>query len=67
MNFHNLSSAGHPSIAKTIDAITPYYWWPDMCNFVTQYIKGCATCQMNKVNTHPTKPPLCPITTAPNA
>ena len=38
-----------------------------MKDFVTQYIKGCATCQMNKVNTHPTKPPLYPITTDPNA
>ena len=38
-----------------------------MHNFVTQYIKGCATCQMNKVNTHPTKPVLYPITSTPDA
>ena len=66
MNFHNSSSAGHPSIAKTIDTITPYYWWPGMYDFITQYIKGCTTCQMNKVNTHLTKPLLYLITTAPN-
>jgi len=32
-----------------------------------QYIEGCATCQMNKVNTNPTKPLLYPITPAPDA
>jgi len=35
--------------------------------FVTEYIKGCATCQMTKVNTHPTHPPMFPITPAENA
>ena len=38
-----------------------------MKDYVTQYIKGCATCQMNKVNTNPTKPPLYPITPIPDA
>jgi hypothetical protein len=33
-----------------------------MCDHITSYIKGCATCQMNKVNTNPTKPPLYLIT-----
>jgi hypothetical protein len=34
---------------------------------VTEYIKGCVTCQMTKVNTRPTHPPLYPITAAENA
>jgi hypothetical protein len=38
-----------------------------MKDFITQYIKGCATCQMHKVNTHPTRPPLYPITADPDA
>jgi hypothetical protein len=33
-----------------------------MRNFITAYVKGCTTCQMNKVNTHLTKPPLFLIT-----
>ena len=33
-----------------------------MKDFITNYVKGCATCQMNKINTHPTRPPLFPIT-----
>ena len=60
--FHDHIAAGHPGIAKTTQNIAQYYWWPGMRDHITQYIKGCATCQMNKVNTNPTKPPLYPIT-----
>jgi len=61
--FHDSTMAGHPRITKTLAAIKPYYWWPGIKNFVTEYIKGCATCQMTKVNTQPTRPPLFPIAT----
>jgi len=61
--FHDSTMAGHPGITKTLAAIKPYYWWPGIKNFVTEYVKGCATCQMTKVNTQPTRPPLFPITT----
>jgi RNase H-like domain found in reverse transcriptase/Integrase zinc binding domain len=60
--FHNSLTAGHPGISKTIDLIEQHYWWPHMRDFITAYVKGCATCQMNKVNMHLTKPPLFPIT-----
>jgi hypothetical protein len=65
--FHDSIAAGHPEIAKTTEQITKYYWWPGMRDFITQYVKGCATCQMNKVNTNPTKPAVYPITPAPDA
>ena len=32
-----------------------------MAVFICNYVDGCATCQQNKVNTHPTVPPLLPI------
>jgi Integrase zinc binding domain len=38
------------------------YWWPTMKQFVQNYVKGCATCQLTKPNTHQPKPPLMPIT-----
>ena len=38
-----------------------------MTTFITAYIRGCATCQMTKVNTHPSHPPLSLITPAENA
>jgi len=53
-HFHSSITAGHPGIAKTIQLIQPFYWWPCMKDFVTNYVKGCTTCQMNKINTHPT-------------
>ena len=65
--FHDSLATGHPGIAKTTSAISQYYWWPGMCEFITTYIKGCATCQLNKVNMNPTKLPLFPITPTPDA
>jgi len=65
--FHDSTTAGHPGITKTLALMKPYYWWPGIKSFVTEYIKGCATCQMTKVNTHPTKPPMFPITSKANA
>src|SRR5712672_1767139 len=65
--FHDSPTASHPGITKTLALMKPYYWWPGMKGHVTEYIKGCATCQMTKVNTHPTNPPLFPITSKANA
>jgi len=65
--FHDALSARHPGIAKTTTEICKYYWWPGIRDFVTEYIKGCATCQMNKVNTNPSKPPVYLIIPAPDA
>ena len=57
----------HPGITKTLQLIAPYYWWPNMKTFVMEYIKGCASCQMSKVNCNPVHPPLFPIFPAENA
>jgi len=65
--FHDSTTAGHPGISKTLQLIQPYYWWPGMKDFITQYIWGCAMCQMTKVNTHPNHPLLFPITPAEDA
>jgi hypothetical protein len=65
--FHDSLTAGHPGISKTLQLLQQYYWWPNQKHYVTEYIKGCATCQMTKVNTHPAHPPLYPITPAENA
>src|SRR6266702_2257248 len=54
---------GHPGIANTYALIRRDYWWPNMKNDVEEYIKGCALCQANKINTHRQKPYLSPITT----
>jgi hypothetical protein len=59
--YHDLESAGHPGQHGTYLAIYRTYWWPRMAVFIRNYVDGCAICQQNKVNTHPTAPPLLPI------
>ena len=58
---------GHPGIARTHVLTARTYWWPGMIRFVTKYCTGCALCQQNKINTHPTAPPLNPIAAAQKA
>jgi len=59
--FHNAPTWGHPGWMKTQELISCEYWWPGLPTFVKKYVEGCAMCQQNKVNTHPTQPPLVPI------
>ena len=65
--FHDHKASGHPGITKTLQLIAPYYWWPNMKTFITEYIRGCANCQMSKINQNPTHPPLFPISPVENA
>ncbi len=65
-SFHDLPSMGHPGITNTYTLIRRDYWWPNMKE-VEEYVKGCASCQENKINTHWQKPHLVPITTNINA
>ena len=58
---HDHESAGHPGFLKTRQLVATEFWWPELASFVRRYVEGCALCQQNKVNTHPTVPPLSPI------
>ncbi len=62
-SFHNPPSMGHLGITNTYTIVRRDYWWPSMKKDVEEYIKGCALCQTNKINTHRQKPHLFPITT----
>ena len=59
---HDHAMAGHPEIQWMISLISQHYWWPELREFVRNYIKGCATCQATKVETTKPKVPLFPIT-----
>jgi Integrase zinc binding domain len=61
--YHNHESAGHPGIFNTYASVARDYWWPDMKQFVVQYMKGCAICQSTKPNTVRPKVPIYPIVT----
>ena len=58
---HDHESARHPGFLKSRQLVTAEFWWPGLASFVRHYVEGCALCQQNKVNTHPTIPPLSPI------
>ena len=60
--YHDIPTYGHPGINQTKDLVAKYYWWPQLTQDVQEYVKGCADCQQNKVNTHPQKAALSPIT-----
>jgi hypothetical protein len=57
---HNPPIMGHPGHYQTLELVSRTYWWPGMSQFIKNYVKGCATCQQTKINTHPTKEPLHP-------
>ena len=61
--YHDLLTGGHPGILKTCLMIAKDYWWPNLKDFITNYIKGCTICQSTKSKTTTPKPPLYPITT----
>jgi hypothetical protein len=41
---HNHPTTGHPGIASTYFSIRTRYWWPNMKEWVQQYVKGCGVC-----------------------
>jgi hypothetical protein len=60
--YHDSPPARHPGISNTFELAKRDFWWPNMKQDVEQYVKGCAVCQANKVNTRLLKPSLIPIT-----
>lgn len=61
---HDSLAMRHPGHLRTIELVQRDYWWPGMYTFVKNYVDGCTACQQNKINRHPTTPPLMPITAA---
>jgi hypothetical protein len=59
--YHDSPTAGHPEISNTTWAIARDYWWPNMKQTITEYVKGCHLCQSRKNNPMKPKPPLFPI------
>jgi hypothetical protein len=59
--YHDSPTAGHPGISNTMWTIACDYWWPNLKQTVTEYIKGCHLCQSCKNNPTKPKPPLFPI------
>ena len=60
--YHDSPTAGHPGISNTMWAVARDYWWPNMKQTITDYVKGCHLCQSRKNNPTKPKPPPFPIT-----
>ena len=58
---HDHQTTGHPGYLKTRQLVSGGYWWPGMAQYIKKYVEGCSVCQWNKTNTHPTIPPISPI------
>jgi len=63
-SLHCSPAGGHGGYFHTVHLVQHEYWWPGLTTFVCRFVAGCATCQANKVNTHPTVPGLCPISSS---
>ena len=46
--FHDLEIRGHPGRDPTITIIRQHFWWPNMNEWIAQYVRGCAKCQQGK-------------------
>ena len=60
--YHDSTTAGHPGVWKTWQALQLDYWWPTMKAFVKEYVAGCTVCQQMKTITQQNQPLLQPIT-----
>jgi Integrase zinc binding domain/RNase H-like domain found in reverse transcriptase len=56
--WHDSPLIGHPRRDETIRRVNKEYFWPGAKSWITEYVKGCATCQQNKNLTHRIKTPL---------
>ena len=60
-SIHDSPTTGHAGCFRTKALLERDFWWPGLSSFVNAFILGCTICQQNKVNHHPTHPPLAPI------
>ena len=63
---HDSPTTEHAGHFRTKALLERDFWWPGLSLFVNAFISGCPICQQNKVNHHPTHPPLTPIPLSPS-
>ena len=63
---HDHPTAGHPRRDETLRKVRELYQWPKMNQWIADYVKGCATCQQNKIQTHKKRTPIFGIMTTPD-
>jgi len=63
---HDHLSARHPRRDEMLCKTQERYQWPNMKEWIANYMKGCTICQQNKIITHRTKVPPYRIPTEDN-
>ena len=57
LHIHDHPTIGNPGCDETIRKTRALTTWEGMNKWITDYVKGCATCQQNKIQTHKNKTP----------
>ena len=63
-SIHSSLALGHSGFFHTYSSLSRDYWWLGMSSFICRFVSGCTLCQQMKVNTHPTVPTLCPLSSS---
>ena len=45
---HTSLSSGHPGIQRTVEMVRNSFWWPNLFNDVSLYVKSCSVCAQSK-------------------
>jgi hypothetical protein len=56
--YHDVPTAGHLGIYKTLEKIKQHLHWPSMKNYVTKYCNFCDSCAARKPSRSRNKAPL---------
>ncbi len=59
--FHDSPLAGHFGTRKTIELLRRHYWWPNLKQYVKDYIRTCNVCNRAKPTRHKPYGLLCPL------
>ena len=46
--YHDVPTAGHLGIDKTLEKIKQHFYWPSMKDYVTKYCNSCDSCAARK-------------------
>lgn len=55
---HNERISGHGGIAKTLNRLRTFYYWPKMASQVRQFVKRCQTCKESKPSNQNLRPTI---------
>ena len=60
-HLHDVPTAAHFGIDKTVQKVTQRYFWPKLSKIVTRYLALCSDCARKKTPKKPLRAPLYPI------